>query len=163
MKKILVGLVMFLFVTAIWGHDVFANSSKSVNIQSIERADWIANSGMSKGINHDRQDLGFILQANTELRVRQTNPNFDGSVVVYLLGNDSNVEKSVTVGREWKTIQSTANLVPFVNTPYGKVNATVEYEVVSDTEQKSLPIYKYHENEQSFLINGMKMMEIMRL
>lgn len=37
-----------------------------------------------------------------------------------------------------------------MTTPYGNVNATLEYEVVSSTVQKPLPIYQYHENEQSF-------------
>ncbi|WP_052006743.1 hypothetical protein [Listeria fleischmannii] len=150
MKKVVVGLVLFLFATVLWGHNVFANEQKSANIQIIENADWIRKSGMSKGLYHDRQDLGFILQANTVLRVRQTNPNFKEPLVLRLLGNDSIVEKSVQVNRDWQTISSTANLVPFVTTPYGNVNATLEYEVVSSTVQKPLPIYQYHENEQSF-------------
>ncbi|MBC1398856.1 putative mucin/carbohydrate-binding domain-containing protein [Listeria fleischmannii] len=150
MKKVVVGLVLFLFATVLWGHNAFANEQKSVNIQSIESADWIRKSGMSKGLYHDRQDLGFILQANTVLRVRQTNPNFKEPLVLRLLGNDSIVEKSVQVNRDWQTISSTANLVPFVTTPYGNANATLEYEVVSSTAQKPLPIYQYHENEQSF-------------
>lgn len=108
MKKVVVGLVLFLFATVLWGHNVFANEQKSANIQIIENADWIRKSGMSKGLYHDRQDLGFILQANTVLRVRQTNPNFKEPLVLRLLGNDSIVEKSVQVNRDWQTISSTA-------------------------------------------------------
>ncbi len=150
MKKVFFSLVLFLFVTVLWGHNALANEQKSVNIQSIESADWIRKSGMNKGIYHDRQDLGFILQANTVLRIRQTNPDFKSTLVVRLLGNDSQVEKSVEVGRDWKEISSTASLVPFVTTPYGNENATVEYEVLSSVKQKPLPIYQYQENEQDF-------------
>ncbi len=48
---------------------------------------------MDKGKNHDRQDLGFILSENVELRIRQTNKQFKNKLRLRLLGNASSIEK----------------------------------------------------------------------
>lgn len=77
----------------------------------------IIKSGMSNGKYHDRQDLGFILREDTELRVRQVNPNFKDKLTIRLLGNDSQTEKEATVGENWTQISATEALVPFVDTP----------------------------------------------
>ncbi|MBC2116904.1 putative mucin/carbohydrate-binding domain-containing protein [Listeria booriae] len=119
-------------------------------IFSLEEPTWIFKSGMGRGSYHDRQDLGFILKENTKLKMRQVNTNFKGSLTVRLLGDDSKEEKSVSVTSNWTTIEAGKALVPFVNTPYGEIGATLEYEIEGDTEQKPLPIYKYGDNQAAF-------------
>jgi hypothetical protein len=105
---------------------------------------------MSKGKEHDRQDLGFILRENTVLKVRQTNTNFKANLKLRLLGNDNSVEKSMDVGSQWVSISADIPLVPFIDTPHGSVSAQIEYEVVDSKTQKPLPIYEYNKSEQSF-------------
>ncbi|WP_143140039.1 putative mucin/carbohydrate-binding domain-containing protein, partial [Enterococcus haemoperoxidus] len=119
-------------------------------IFSIPEPTMIFKAGMSKGKYHDRQDLGFILREDTELRVRQVNPTFKDKLTLRLLGNDSKAEKEIKVGAEWTQISATEALVPFVDTPYGATSAQLEYEIQDTRTQKQLPIYHYQMNPQEF-------------
>ncbi|HHD1574554.1 TPA: putative mucin/carbohydrate-binding domain-containing protein [Enterococcus faecium] len=148
-KSGLFGLVV-LVMSCLFSLKVDAQGIEKKDIFSIPEPKWIFNAGMSKGKNHDRQDLGFILRENTELRMRQTNPNFKDKLTVRLLGNDSKMEKSVQVGTEWVTIQAPDPLVPFVNTPYGDNVAQLEYEINDSRSQKPLPVYAYHNDKDKF-------------
>lgn len=145
---------LFVFVLLVMGClfslNVEAQGIEKKEIFNISEPTWIFNAGMSKGKNHDRQDLGFILRENTELKMRQTNPNFKDKLTVKLLGNDSKIEKSVQVGTDWITIQASDPLVPFVDTPYGDNAAQLEYEINDFKSQKPLPIYEYHNNRDEF-------------
>ncbi|MBO0475404.1 M60 family metallopeptidase [Enterococcus ureasiticus] len=82
------------------------------------------------------------------LKVRQSNPEFRGNLTVRLLGDDSGVEKSVSVDSQWKTISSSEALVPFVDTPYGTQTATLEYSV--DDSAKKLPVYSINEDQGKY-------------
>ncbi|WP_088825587.1 putative mucin/carbohydrate-binding domain-containing protein [Listeria goaensis] len=150
MKKILFGMLLFCLAMVVSVQVSYANGVNTKHIFSIEDPTWIRNSGMSKGVNHDRQDLGFILQAGKVLKVRQTNPNFGRTLKLSLLGNDSQFEKSVNVGTNWVTISSSKSLVPFIDTPFGDTSATIQYEVVSNEAQKPLPTYKSQNSERDF-------------
>ncbi|MGX7246034.1 putative mucin/carbohydrate-binding domain-containing protein [Enterococcus quebecensis] len=123
---------------------------KEKEIKSIEEPVWLFKAGISKGQNHDRQDLGFILAENTVLKVRQINTEIKNKLTVRLLSNDSKEEKSISVGSEWTEISSEAVTVPFVDTPFGNVNATIEFQIENDKIQKLLPIYEKKENETQF-------------
>lgn len=151
MKKL--GFISFLLILInvfILPINVKAQTIEKKDISSIIKPTWIFNAGMSKGKYHDRQDLGFILRENTTLRVRQANPKFKGQLTVRLLGNDTQVEKSIKVGSEWQNIQAADPLVPFVDTPYGSQSAQLEYEVADTKSQKVLPVYEYHGNKSEF-------------
>lgn len=145
---------LFVFVLLVMGClfslNVEAQGVEEKEIFNIPKPIWIFNAGMSKGKKHDRQDLGFILRENTELRMRQTNPNFKDKLTVKLLGDDSEKEKSVQVGTDWITIQAPDPLVPVVDTPYGDNAAKLEYEINDSKQQKPLPIYEYHNNREEF-------------
>ncbi|MCA6766315.1 hypothetical protein LF860_06450 [Enterococcus hirae] len=91
---------------------------------------------MNKGKNHDRQDLGFILPENVELRIRQTNKQFKNKLRLRLLGNASSIEKSILVDSEWVSISADDPLVPFIDTPYGEEAAQIEYEIVTSENIK---------------------------
>lgn len=150
MKKYAVSLLLFVFGIFVLSANVGAQEVTSKEIFSIPEPTWIFNSGMSKGKNHDRQDLGFILSENTELRMRQTNAHFKNKLKLRLLGNDKKNEKSIEVGSNWVSIRADEPLVPFIDTPYGEESAQIEYEVVTSKEMKALPVYKYHGNETMF-------------
>ncbi|EOS8093554.1 enhancin [Enterococcus hirae] len=150
MKKYAVSLLLFVFGIFVLSANVGAQEVTSKEIFSIPEPTWIFNSGMSKGKNHDRQDLGFILSENTELRMRQTNAHFKNKLKLRLLGNDKKNEKSIEVGSNWVSIRADEPLVPFVDTPYGEGSAQIEYEVVTSKEMKALPVYEYHGNETMF-------------
>ena len=150
MKKYAVSLLLFVFGICVLSANVGAQEVTSKEIFSIPEPTWIFNSGMSKGKNHDRQDLGFILSENTELRMRQTNAHFKNKLKLRLLGNDKKNEKSIEVGSNWVSIRADEPLVPFIDTPYGEGSAQIEYEVVTSKEMKALPVYEYHGNETMF-------------
>lgn len=150
MKKYAVSLLLFVFGIFVLSANVGAQEVTSKEIFSIPEPTWIFNSGMSKGKNHDRQDLGFILSENTELRMRQTNAHFKNKLKLRLLGNDKKNEKSIEVGSNWVSIRADEPLVPFIDTPYGEGSAQIEYEVVTSKEMKALPVYEYHGNETMF-------------
>lgn len=121
------------------------------DIFSIKEPIWIFNSGMSKGKFHDRQDLGFILRKGKTLKVRQVNNNFKGNLTLRLLGNDSKFSKEYTVKSGWVTAQCEESYVPFIDTPYGSVNAKIEYMLEDfDNDTIPLPIYTYNSNENTF-------------
>lgn len=150
MKKCFFNLFYLLFFGCFFSVNVHAQEIVKKEIFSISEPTWIFDAGMSKGKEHDRQDLGFILRENTVLKVRQTNTNFKANLKLRLLGNDNSVEKSMDVGSQWVSISADIPLVPFIDTPYGSVSAQIEYEVVDSKTQKPLPIYEYNKSEQSF-------------
>ncbi|MDG2795173.1 hypothetical protein P7M42_29085, partial [Vibrio parahaemolyticus] len=115
MKRLLVIGIMYTMFFLIGNIHLHADERTNVKeITSLEEPTWIFQAGISKGKYHDRQDLGFILQRNTPLKVRQTNPNFKDKLTVRLLSNDSKNEKSIQVGNEWVMIQGDTPLVPFI-------------------------------------------------
>ena len=116
-------------------------------IYSIEEPTWLFKAGTSKGKYHDRQDLGVILEPNTTIKIRQENPNFKGDVTLRLLTNDSKTEKSSKIGTEWVSVKTDASAVPFIETPYGENNATVEYEITGKFKMLSVFNQKTTEKE----------------
>ncbi|MCU5473486.1 putative mucin/carbohydrate-binding domain-containing protein [Bacillus paranthracis] len=151
MKRLLVIGIMYTMFFLIGNIHLHADERTNVKeITSLEEPMWIFQAGISKGKYHDRQDLGFILQRNTPLKVRQTNPNFKDKLTVRLLSNDSKNEKSIQVGNEWVTIQGDTSLVPFIDTPYGEEHAVLEYQVGNESTTKPLPIYKQQGSVSQF-------------
>lgn len=100
MKKIFLIWLSVLFFGCLFSTNVQAQEVIKKEIFSIPEPTWIFNPGMDKGKNHDRQDLGFILSENVELRIRQTNKQFKNKLRLRLLGNASSIEKSILVGSE---------------------------------------------------------------
>ncbi|MFB4337784.1 putative mucin/carbohydrate-binding domain-containing protein [Bacillus sp. BR_16] len=151
MKRLLVIGIMYTMFFLIGNIHLHADERTNVKeITSLEEPTWIFQAGISKGKYHDRQDLGFILQRNTPLKVRQTNPNFKDKLTLRLLSNDSKNEKSIQVGNEWITIQGDTPLVPFIDTPYGEKHAVLEYQVGNESATKPLPIYKQQGSVSQF-------------
>lgn len=151
MKKIFLIWLSVLFFGCLFSTNVQAQEVIKKEIFSIPEPTWIFNAGMDKGKNHDRQDLGFILSENVELRIRQTNKQFKNKLRLRLLGNASSIEKSILVGSEWVSISADDPLVPFIDTPYGEEAAQIEYEIVTSENIKPLPVYNYHGDDTMFL------------
>ncbi|WP_086313720.1 hypothetical protein A5821_001253 [Enterococcus sp. 7F3_DIV0205] len=149
MKKTSITLLFFT-ITLFFGVQFSYAEDGSKEVRGIQEPTWLFKAGISKGKYHDRQDLGFVLKENTTLRIRQTSPDFKGELTVWLLSNDSKEEVSKKVGSQWVELSSDFVTTPFINTPYGQANATVEYEVIDDSPQKRLPIYEWHGNPADF-------------
>lgn len=149
MKKVqAILLLMFLLVLGGFAQQVHADSVQTKSLYVLEKPTWLDIAGVSKGIYHDKQDLGIILPANVQLEIRQTNPNFKESLTMELLNDDSQKEKSVNVTSTWQTISHGYTTVPFIDTTFGKEKPVIEYKVTD--VMKELPVYHKGDNETAF-------------
>lgn len=127
---------------------VSATEVQQKELNTLENPTWMAKQGLSKGTGHDRQDFGVVLPAKGTIEVRQINPNFKGNVIIELLNDDRNTEKSVSVGSNWVTLTADVASVPFAKTTFTVEKPKLEYKV-SDSAQ-TLPIYKPQADEKAF-------------
>lgn len=144
-------MLQVLFICAICGTatNVYADEVKQKELYTLENPTWLKKTGFSKGLGHDKQDLGIILPANVQLTIRQVNPNFKGNLTVRLLNDNNQHETSRTFNQTSITISTPYSSVPFVDTVYGgSEKPKIEYRVTSSMQ--TLPIYKRGQNEQSF-------------
>lgn len=144
-------MLQVLFICAICGTatNVYADEVKQKELYTLENPTWFKKTGFSKGLGHDKQDLGIILPANVQLTIRQVNPNFKGNLTVRLLNDNNQHEASRTFNQTLITISTPYSSVPFVDTVYGDgEKPKIEYRVTSSMQ--TLPIYKRGQNEQSF-------------
>ncbi|GAA0062665.1 putative mucin/carbohydrate-binding domain-containing protein [Clostridium sp. CTA-1] len=144
-------MLQVLFICAICGTatNVYADEVKQKELYTLENPTWFKKTGFSKGLGHDKQDLGIILPANVQLTIRQVNPNFKGNLTVRLLNDNNQHETSKTFNQTSTTISTPYSSVPFVDTVYGgSEKPKIEYRVTSSMQ--TLPIYKRGQNEQSF-------------
>lgn len=112
------------------------------------RPQWFDSIGFTKGIDHDCQELGFILPANVPLRIRQTNLEFKTNLTIWLLTDDKRTEKKVDFSNGFVEVMTDVESVPFIKTPYGAVDAEIEFEI---SQSKTLPIYEHKKsNEKEF-------------
>jgi|GEM_PF-505086 len=140
-----------LFICAIFGTstNVYADEVKQKELYTLEDPTWFRKIGFSKGLGHDKQDLGIILPANVQLTIRQVNPNFKGNLTVRLLNDNNQHEASKTFNQTSVTISTPYSSVPFVDTVYGgSENPKIEYRITGSMQ--TLPIYKRGQNQQSF-------------
>ncbi|WP_375326228.1 M60 family metallopeptidase [Candidatus Tisiphia endosymbiont of Nemotelus uliginosus] len=127
--------------------------TKSQQITTLQRPTWLYNAGMMKGIEHDRQHLGIILDTEQVIKVRQTNKDFNEKLNLRLLNDGSKTESSTSFGSDWVEVSAKAASVPFIDTPYtasphSTIIPAVEFEY-PDTA-KTLPVYHKGENESEF-------------
>lgn len=140
-----------LFICTIFGTttNVYADEVKQKELYTLEDPTWFRKTGFSKGLGHDKQDLGIILPANVQLTIRQVNPNFKGNLTVRLLNDNNQHETSKTFNQTSITISTSYSSVPFVDTVYsGSEKPKIEYRVTGSMQ--TLPIYKRGQNQQSF-------------
>lgn len=126
---------------------------------SLERPDWLMNSGMGKGIFHDRYALGAVLSAGVKIRFRQSFPASGMGSILQLLNNDSKTEIQQEVTTAWRELISNVSSVPFFTTPYTEhARERIGIEVEIEGDWKILPIYKAGEMLIYFLMPGIRWM-----
>ncbi|MBC2025254.1 putative mucin/carbohydrate-binding domain-containing protein [Listeria booriae] len=107
---------------------------------------------IGKGLNHDRQDIGIILPADTKLKIRQTNPLFTNPLKMRLTGKDQKTDREFNITSEWIEVSAKDTLVPYIFTPHVdsavSVKPVVEYQI--DTPVKRLPIYEKNQSQLAF-------------
>lgn len=108
---------------------------------SLPAAPGLDNIKFEKGREHDRQALGFILPANTQLQIRQPNNNA-GNARLRLLCNDSACEKSLTLNGNWQTISTTVDSVPFIDTLFFAQGGEFSVIYRQPTSNKNLPHWR---------------------
>lgn len=106
--------------------------------------------GLNRGNYHGRKSLGFILPANTELKIRQVNTSLNMDLNLDLLNDDSHKEKSLTIPKngEWITVSSDSLSVPFIRKVSSKQVPEVEF--ILNGKVNKLPQYNQNGNEAEF-------------
>lgn len=116
--------------------------SRLYEICCLERPGWLLDSGLSKGIYHDRSPLMIIVLAGGKMRFRQTFPASNSGVTLNCLNDDSKTEAHYEITTEWAEVYVSYVSVPFFSTPYtekGGEIVNIEVEVLGDL--KCLPFY----------------------
>ncbi|MBC1984953.1 putative mucin/carbohydrate-binding domain-containing protein [Listeria booriae] len=117
-------------------------------LYTLEYPSWMAAQGLSKGIYHDRQDLGVVLPKGATIEIRQKNPDFTENLQIQLLNDDSQTETTTTFGKSWVTVTAGSESVPFINTSFTKEAPVVEYRVSESA--LSLPVFNEGDKESDF-------------
>ncbi|MBC2104477.1 putative mucin/carbohydrate-binding domain-containing protein [Listeria booriae] len=125
-----------------------ADEVKTVELYKLENPTWLSKAGVSKGIGHDKQDLGIILPANVELEIRQVNPNFKENLTMELLNDDSQKEKSVAITSTWTKVSHAYTAVPMIDTTFGLEAPVIEFKFTNN--MKVLPTYMQGDIEAKF-------------
>jgi len=119
-------------------------------VYTLEKPEWLLNSGISKGLNHDKQALGIILQPGTTIRVKLLNPSTELNLQMELLNNDRAKEHYITISNKPAEFTTTYESVPFISTPYTPTPTQIELEVEFSTNTTTLPTYKTKTDTYTF-------------
>lgn len=104
--------------------------------------------GTNRGNNHDRQILGFYMEASSKISVKRISGNKD--LKLTYLNNDSYMEKDFTIKDEYVDITSENAGVPFIKTIYESDEIIKIAIKEKTTNVYELPYYHYLDNEESF-------------
>ncbi len=110
-----------------------------------------ANAGILMGQGHDRQDLGIQLAKGAKITIKQTNPNFFGSLTLRLLTNDSQTESAIDFSKNEVSLTAKDLAVPFIDTPFNQLNGEkpiIEFSV--EGQIFKLPKYSKGTNLETF-------------
>lgn len=136
------------------GEIVPVNSVLTQEIFTLPQPSHLLKEGRRMAANHDRQDLGIVLEGKTQIQVRQINSQYKSNVTLRLLGNDSKLEMSKTISTEWTTIDVANSLVPYIDTPYSstQMNEKPKIEIkITKGVAKKIPAYDEHTKINDFL------------
>ncbi|MBC2149251.1 putative mucin/carbohydrate-binding domain-containing protein [Listeria booriae] len=147
--KAVVFLLVLLGVTFTgFAFQAHADEVKTVELYKLENPTWLSKAGISKGIGHDKQDLGIILPANVELEIRQVNPNFKENLTMELLNDDSQKEKNVAITSTWTKVSHAYTAVPMIDTTFGLEAPVIEFKFTNN--MRVLPTYMQGDIEANF-------------
>lgn len=138
------------------GEVIQNNQILTQEIFTLPQPTHLLNEGRRMAANHDRQDLGIVLEGQTQIQVRQANDQYSNNVTLRLLGNDSKLEMSKTISKEWTTIDVATSLVPYIETPYTNTQTNeqpkIELKIVQGVAKK-IPTYDNQTQIADFLAN----------
>ncbi len=123
---------------------------RKVSIGTYDDFTNMTNQGLKRGNDHGKEPLGIILPANTKIEVRQVPSDFKYNLILSLLNDNGNTEKSVNLPNNgaWVEVSNTVDSVPFVKKPMTKASPQVEYKINGNVVK--LPTYKENGDEKAF-------------
>lgn len=137
---------------------ITVENDNTQKIFSIKQPAWSKQAKVSQtfaGVQHDRQDLGFIVNGGATLRVRQTNPKYNHKVTLRMYGKNREIEDTVNITEEWTEIKPQDDQVPFIDTPWQWDNYSetgdpeIEFKI-SNADSQELLHFKEGEDEDEF-------------
>ncbi|MBC1318131.1 putative mucin/carbohydrate-binding domain-containing protein [Listeria booriae] len=154
MRKIIGMCVILLILVGVYSYktDVQAEEVVTKELYTLVKPVALDKAGLSRGIYHDRQDLGIIMPAGEELEIRQVNPNYKDTVSGRFITADSREDSTFQITSSWGKIKNNYTAVPFIYTSFrtdgSKEKPVLEYRVTN--KMKKLPIYQANNNETAF-------------
>ncbi|MBC1309116.1 putative mucin/carbohydrate-binding domain-containing protein [Listeria booriae] len=154
MRKIIGMCVILLILVGVYSYktDVQAEEVVTKELYTLVKPVALDKAGLSRGIYHDRQDLGIIMPAGEELEIRQVNPNYKDTVSGRFITADSKEDSTFQITSSWGKIKNNYTAVPFIYTSFrtdgSKEKPVLEYRVTN--KMKKLPIYQANNNETAF-------------
>ncbi|MBC1228342.1 putative mucin/carbohydrate-binding domain-containing protein [Listeria booriae] len=154
MRKIIGMCVILLILVGVYSYktDVQAEEVVTKELYTLVKPVALDKAGLSRGIYHDRQDLGIIMPAGEELEIRQVNPNYKDTVSGRSITADSKEDSTFQITSSWGKIKNNYTAVPFIYTSFrtdgSKEKPVLEYRVTN--KMKKLPIYQANNNETAF-------------
>ncbi|MBC1247806.1 putative mucin/carbohydrate-binding domain-containing protein [Listeria booriae] len=154
MRKIIGMCVILLILVGVYSYktDVQAEQVVTKELYTLVKPVALDKAGLSRGIYHDRQDLGIIMPAGEELEIRQVNPNYKDTVSGRFITADSKEDSTFQITSSWGKIKNNYTAVPFIYTSFrtdgSKEKPVLEYRVTN--KMKKLPIYQANNNETAF-------------
>lgn len=128
-----------------------APSTKQIfKTYTLEKPEWILNTGMRKGIFHDKQALGVILQPGTSVRLRHLNPSFDQDLRLELLNFDAKNEHYSPISNNQSELSITHECVPFISTPYTTTPSNIDIEIEYSVPPSTLPTFNSETDANEF-------------
>jgi len=123
---------------------------QTFTIYTLEKPNWIINTGMSKGIFHDKQALGVILQPDTSIRLRHLDPSFEQNLQIELLNFDAKNEQYSPISYNQSELNITHECVPFISTPYTATPSSIDIEIEYSAPPSILPIFNRDTDANEF-------------
>ncbi|WP_170931583.1 MULTISPECIES: putative mucin/carbohydrate-binding domain-containing protein [unclassified Pseudomonas] len=120
------------------------------NIYTLQLPTWLNNAGMSKGIYHDKQTLGVILEPGTTIRIKHSDPSNELTLQLELLNDDGSKEKYLAFGNEPAEVTIAHKSVAFISTPYSANPSSIEIDVEYSLTPSNLPIHRTDTDTANF-------------
>ncbi|MHC8386172.1 putative mucin/carbohydrate-binding domain-containing protein [Pseudomonas sp. LB3P14] len=125
-------------------------TSSTHTVYSLQPPTWLTNAGLSKGINHDKQSLGVIVEAGTDIRIKHGGTSSDSPAALVLLNNDRETEAIQSITEKFTELTVAHTSVPFINTPYKEDPLNIEITVEYSRSPLSLPTYQTNTDTATF-------------
>lgn len=116
--------------------------SSTHSIYALQLPTWLNNAGMSKGIYHDKQNLGVILDPGITIRAKHLGTADDPAIELSLLNDDGSKEQYISLNNEFCEFTSTHTSAAFISTPYRESASNIEIVIEYSSPPKSLPVHK---------------------